>query len=957
MMAKTVEGSSLVRFALCWVVVIVFMCTSASSLKTSLQYTVQEEVKNGTLIGNIAIDSKLYNSFNQEQLENIQYTLTSTHNRILQAFTIHKTTSSITTAGRLDRETLCASVADCILKFDVNVYIRDSKSNTFDLRVIRVQVTLEDINDNFPTFPETHIFLSVSESVNVGHISLISGATDKDTGKNNSVQSYVLQPDDGMFSLTVETSVDGSTNLGVKVLNKLDRETQDFYSLEVIAEDGGHPPNVGTLSISLTVTDANDNNPFFLNADFNISVPEDYPVKSTIIKFSADDKDIGLNGKLVFQFSSRTSPRVRNILAVNESTGVLYSTRQLDYEEDPEFQFFVEVHDHGNPSLSSQASVIVNVLDVNDNAPELILTLHEAMHRLPENIEMETFIGYVSVSDKDSGQNGEVACDISDEHFKLMKFSEFNYYKIIVDKPLDFETLQKHNVSVTCTDMGIPSKSTSSLFNIQVLDVNDSPPMFPNEVIAGNITENNKIGQFILQLSATDVDGPGNNNVTFAILEDSSNMVRVSLLGEVTANKSYDREETITFQFIVIAQDSGSPSLFSTATVVVLVLDQNDSPPRFTQSSFTMAVVENTPAEVVIGKVTAIDPDEQNEFYFSFFIDNNVTEYFSIESDTGTIVTDKVMVFQAGTHLEFGVVVVDLVNPALIDFANVTVNITDDYDLAPTITFPQNDSVTVTFGTVVGSIFTTVQAHDDKSNDKLTFSINYGNKKDLFFINSISGEVIIAREITAADAGTYEIIIGVHDAGTPRHSSFAKLYVVVTGPAASASTLNDNIIIVVILVCVTLVLSLAISVIICLIRKIDTNRKKRRLAQSRVKTIYTIENEEYCVDEKDSGIEEEKLKELEINIDDNATFEDNSLPSPASYTGHDRSFSSTGLTPRKLVHFDDAAIFSKMIDAVSDSSGGTDSGRGCSDEENHSVRGSLQILKHSDSIYSIGSYV
>ena len=853
--------------------VLVLLVVTVSGLKPSLHYTVEEEVRRGTLVGNIAMDSGLYSSFIPAQLDNIEYTLTSGDSRVLQAVTIDQLTSSLTTAGRVDREALCATTPDCVLKLDVNVYVRDSKSKTFDLYVIRVQITLEDINDNSPTFPQKHIDLNVSEAVTAGHVSLISGAVDKDTGKNNSVQSYFLLPDDGMFSLTVQNSMDGSTNLGVKVLKQLDRETQDIYSLKVIAKDGGHPPKTGTLSISLKVTDANDNRPLFTNPQYNTSVPEDYPMKSTILKFSARDRDVGLNGKFVFQFSSRTSMRVRTILAINESSGVLYAIRQLDYDADPQFQFLVEVRDLGNPSLSSEASVVVNVLDINDNPPEMILTLHEAMHQLPENVARETFIGYVSVSDKDSGQNGQVACHISDDHFKLLKFSDFNYYKIIVNKALDFETRHQHNVTVTCTDMGIPSKSTFSSFNIKVLDINDNPPVFASQVIAGNITENNKVGQIILQLSATDVDGPGNNDVTFAVLENPSNMVEVSLLGEVTAQKSYDREKTLTFQFTVAARDSGSPSRSSTATVVVTILDENDSPPRFTQSHFTMNVVQNTPGEVVIGKVTAIDPDEKNEFYFSFFVDDNVTEYFSIETDTGSVVTAKVINLPAGSRLQFGVVVVDLVKPELIDTANITVNVTDDYDLAPVITFPQNDSVTVEFGTVGGSVITVIQAHDDKSSDKLTYSINYGNEKELFFINFISGEVIVSREITAADIGTYEIIVGVHDAGTPRHSSFAKLYVVVRGPPAGADPLGDNIIIVVVIVCVTLILSLAIVMVICLIRKIDRNRKSPAPGQSKIKTIYTIENEEYCADEKDSGIEDDKFRELEIHIADVTTLE------------------------------------------------------------------------------------
>jgi hypothetical protein len=202
-------------------------------------------------------------------------------------FTMNQTSSSITTMQRIDREAVCPGQTDCVARLRVNVY---NRALNFDLiKIWDVFINITDVNDNEPVFPSPTVVLSVPENVPVGHILHTSGAEDLDKGGTNSVQSYELAETgwSDLFRLKVTTSPDGLTDLGLELLEPLDRETRSLYQLKIVAYDKGYPMRSGSVMVNVTVADINDNRPKFDLDAYNVSVAENVRLGSPILQVRA----------------------------------------------------------------------------------------------------------------------------------------------------------------------------------------------------------------------------------------------------------------------------------------------------------------------------------------------------------------------------------------------------------------------------------------------------------------------------------------------------------------------------------------------------------------------------------------------------------------------------------------------------------------------------------------------
>ncbi|XP_041357968.1 protocadherin-17-like isoform X2 [Gigantopelta aegis] len=822
----------------------------------NLEYTVKEEEAAESFIGNIARDSKLYSIYTADDFQRLRYDF-MLENEVTKKFTIDKVTSTLRNSERLDRESLCLLKRQCILSLDVGVYLLHLNTSHPDMKqILRLKITIEDINDHAPQFPSEAITLTVPESVPINHILSTSAAYDNDTGETNSVQSYQLIPKDGMFGLKVMKNPDGSTALGLEVKYKLDYETRRTFVLTVVAKDGGQPiPKSGTVRITVMVTDVNDNDPVFSKSTFNVTIVENAPLNVSILKLEAHDQDSELNGDISFRFSSRTSKRIKAYLKIDERTGDLYPIKLIDYEEDRMFRFLVEVSDSGSPPRSSQAAVTVTVEDVNDNAPQIIITLPPSEQNIIESAEVGTFIAHVSVFDADGGENGIVSCSIADDHFRLERFSDFNNYKIILNKSLDFEESVSHLVNVTCRDQGDIPRFNSTTFVVRVQDENDNPPVFLKEVISAHVMENTNVGFVFLTLTAADKDGPGNRDNIFSMIDELDSDFSVSPTGEVSVIKMIDRERTPYLQFVVIARDATISSLSSTATVEVVVDDENDNPPRFTMPHYQLYVYENKPVGSFVAKLNVSDEDEEIISQFRFSPQTDLSQVFSLESTTGVLRTVYQLNREDRKKFMFNVIVTDPFNtgnPLFIDHASVTVTILDVNDNSPSFIFPStvNDSVYIAYHQPVGTIITTLVAEDldivDK--EKLTFTIEQGNEKNLFFLNLISGEMIVAKELTSDNMGVYNLVVAAHDSGKPQHTTYSRLNVIVSrgnNTELVAGTSEDSqqyIVIVISLICVTIILCVAVFITICIIKKADRDRRKALKAK-------IVESQKVCVED------------------------------------------------------------------------------------------------------------
>ncbi|KAM4621724.1 protocadherin alpha-8-like [Polymixia lowei] len=480
----------------------------------------------------------------------------------------------------------------------------------------------------------------------------LSEAVDADVGKNM-VNTFKLTQNEYFTLTTIKGGESVSAEL---VLQKtLDREKQSVIKLTLTAIDGGIPPRSGTSQVIVHVLDINDNPPIFSSSLFKTRIFENTPIGTTVITLNASDADEGTNGEIVYSLRSKGQDHILDIFHIDPQSGAIIVKGNVDFEENTAFEIRAEANDKAQPPMSAHCKVLVEVVDLNDNAPEITVT--SLLNTVKEDAKVGTAIALVSVLDKDGGINGVVHSEIyNDIPFKL----ETNYknsYSLVVGGPLDREHTSQYNVTITATDEGTPPLSSTSIITVHVSDVNDNSPRFPEPVVNIYLKENCPVGAIIKTVSATDADIYQNGQVSYSVLHSNSNSVSLSTMinintetGDIVNLQSFNYEEFKTFQFKVQAKDSGVPPLSSNVTVNVFILDENDNSPGILApySEHGSVNSENIPysaeAGYFVAKIRAVDADSGYNALLSYHISEpKGTNLFRIGTSTGEIRTKRRM--------------------------------------------------------------------------------------------------------------------------------------------------------------------------------------------------------------------------------------------------------------------------------------------------------------------------
>ncbi|XP_075959797.1 protocadherin beta-15-like [Anarhichas minor] len=613
----------------------VFFFVVVQSAHGDLSYSVQEELKRGSVIGNIAKDLGLEVSRLSARKARVDM-----EGNERQYCGINLRSGDLIVAERIDREEHCGEKPSCVLKFDLLL------ENPLELHRLSLQV--QDINDNAPIFPKDTVKLEIGESAVKGARYRVNAAQDADIGKN-SVESYILQQNPH-FVFSIQTTSAGR-KYGELVLDKeLDREEQQEMKLLLTAVDGGSPQRSGTVVIHVIVLDANDNAPVFTEAVYQATLPENSAINTPVITVSASDADEGVNGEVTYEFS-KLSDKLQKLFLLNEETGKICVTGNIDYEEGSKYEVFVEAKD--GYGLSSEAKVIIDITDVNDNAP--MINLKSLTNPIPENVSPGTEVGIINVQDRDSETNRQVRCSIQPNvPFKLVP-SIKNYYSLVTTGLLDRELESDYNITITATDEGSPPLSSSKTVQLSVADINDNPPVFEEQSYSAYVTENNKPGSTLCSVTARDPDWRQNGTVIYSLLPGEVNGAPVSSYlsvngdtGVIHAVRSFDYEQFRSFKVHVTARDNGSPPLSSNVTVSVFVSDVNDNSPQILypapegNSFMTELVPKAAHGGSLVSKVIAVDADSGQNAWLSYHIVKSTDPgLFTIGLHSGEIRTQR----------------------------------------------------------------------------------------------------------------------------------------------------------------------------------------------------------------------------------------------------------------------------------------------------------------------------
>lgn len=602
-----------------------------------IRYSISEEMKDGAVVGNIAKDLGI----DPRTLKERGFRIVSSAGESL--FQIDQNDGILYVKGKIDREAVCERSSVCLTELKIVL------ENPLEIHYVSVDIV--DVNDHAPSFPELEKRLEISESAMPGARYQLQAARDPDVG-TNSIQMYKLSTNDH-FRIDVKDRGEDRKMPFLVLQKALDRESKQNHKLLLTAFDGGRPPKSGTMEITVDVLDVNDNMPVFMKDVYSTTLSENSPLGTTVIQVNATDLDDGPNGEVFYSFGNDVDSKLRELFDLDPITGKILVKGNIDFEKQKSYEIDIQASDKGHVPLTADKSVVIKVVDVNDNIPEIDVTSFSSA--IPEDSRPGTTVALISVRDLDDGQNGKISLSLPDETaFKLMASTKDNVYSLVTKLPLDRESAYEYDILLLAKDAGEPALSSIKTIKVMVSDVNDNSPEFLSTPYTFYVRENNIPGNSMFSVSAFDRDLNENALISYQICrecDDDSKYTSAlninSETGVVYALKSFDFETEKSFQFHVLATDSGTPMHSSNVTITVFILDQNDNSPLILSplssngsAEGTEEIPRNVNAGHLVAKVRAYDPDVGYNGWLLFAL-HEVSDHtlFGLDRYTGQIRT------------------------------------------------------------------------------------------------------------------------------------------------------------------------------------------------------------------------------------------------------------------------------------------------------------------------------
>ena len=696
-------------------------------------FRVREEMMTGTLVGNVmasdadSVGGPLIFSFLGTD--------------VLNFFNINSLAGEIRTAGILDRETLTDDFPPPSSSQTFTISVSDANSSS------KVDITFQllDINDNEPIITNLLSQYDINENSAIGTEVFTVTAMDADLG-SNAVISYSIST--SPFTINENTGI-------VTVNASLDYEDMTEYLVTITASDGTLSSN---QSVTIRVNDINDNAPVFSMSSYTAQVTEHSSINTSVTNISASDNDSGAFGMISYALESDN-----DVFRIVSTTGEVVINQDIDREAVTQLTFTVVASDGGNPAMSASASVVVSIIDINDNSP--VFQQPSYVVRVREDTSTPRKIFTVQATDADEPGNPNSQIDYSFEANSSV-FSISNAGVITVLSPLDFEATPSYTLTAIATDRGSPVMNGSAYLIINVTNVNDQPPEF-NGSRSIMLSELTPVPNRIARFTAT---SDTNEAVTYELNGTQNGEFEINMTtGIVTLVQSLDYERTQFYALTVTASDT----LFSTLSALnITVTDENDNSPQF-MTVGVLSITEEQAVGTLVGQVTASDADAgvNAELQYSF-VQSSTLNLFSINSSTGEIRSSVILDREAlvsrnlfsppGSRFTFSVQVTDMGNPSLFSVMNVMVRLDDINDNRPMIN--PVTMVSISENTAVGETVTTISADDVDlgMNAIITYSLTGPAQFD---INSTTGTVRLASSLDYETSTEHTIMLTASNPG------------------------------------------------------------------------------------------------------------------------------------------------------------------------------------------------
>uniref|UniRef100_A0A8C8FMF7 Cadherin domain-containing protein n=1 Tax=Oncorhynchus tshawytscha TaxID=74940 RepID=A0A8C8FMF7_ONCTS len=648
---------------------------------------------------------------------------------------------------------------------------------------VPLTVTIMDQNDNPPVFNPPSLTVHLPENSPTGVVVTQLSASDADSGSN----AWLLyRLESGAQDRFVVDSLSGAVLVGNSTL---DREERGSYRLVVVATDRGTPSLSGTATLSVILDDVNDSRPRFLEPVTTININESTPPGVVVATLTAKDPD--LRPRLEYYIISVEAKDDGNnpVVGLQESfgidfhTGAVFVRNPLNRELVATFEILVSVHDNASDVIDMSVSVpnarlIVNVLDVNDNAPRFRpFGVANFSEKILEGAQPGTTLLSVSAVDPDKGPNGQVIYQLLHlPRGDYLRLEDPSTGKIVAYRTVDFEQVQWLNFTVRAQDHGSPPKVAELPVYLRIVDVNDNNPIFTQPSYQKPVFEDVDLGTVIVRVRATDADSGLFSVIEYSLVDGEGKFGITPSTGDIYILSPLDRETKDHFTLTAIARDNpgGSPNnrRENSVQVLVTVLDVNDFRPRFSERAFETSVFENEPSGTSVITLTATDLDEGQNGLLSYSMQGPGADAFSLDADTGLVRSLRLL--QSFEHFNLTVVATDQGRPPLWGTATLHIIIIDVNDNRPMFVRPTNGTIMHIMeeqppGLLVYEVFAT--DGDEGVNGEVRYAFlqtGAGNRDwDNFHIDAITGVITTAIKLDREKQALHSLIVVAYDLGQP----------------------------------------------------------------------------------------------------------------------------------------------------------------------------------------------
>ncbi|XP_070192612.1 cadherin EGF LAG seven-pass G-type receptor 2-like isoform X2 [Littorina saxatilis] len=671
-------------------------------------------------------------------------------------FSINPLTGTINTTVKLDRENMKAHYF-LVIATDHGVPAMSASAS--------LTIIVDDVNDHAPTFGEQVYNINFRENQAIGIPVQTVQATDRDFMKNAEIRYSIVNSASPNDAFMIDPLLGA-----ISTMRKLDRETHDSYQLLIRAVDQGdlRERKSSTATVNITITDENDNRPLFSQESYTVSIREDATPSAAdpIVQVTATDLDLGQNAQIHYVLSGNNHEK----FTIDENTGEIFLADNLDSEDQNEYRLSVRAEDQGTPSKRGTASFLVNVIDVNDNAP--YFTSSSYTGNVVENSDADTSIIQVQAFDRDSGDNSRLT-------YALIGTTDNQSFPLSIDPQtgwirtsgkIDREHKSEYTLTVKVSDAGVPQQSATTTVIIGIRDINDNAPIFTSRFYQAAVSEEARIGDEVIRVIAQDQDEGENARVRYDIIGGNIGDAFQMRQGLITVKKELDARQQNRYSLTVTATDTGGRK--DTVQVSINVTDTNRHAPEFQATPFQFAVDENIEIGTSVYKVGAIDEDRGENARITYSLDPSI-KAFSIDPNTGVITTRVTLNRESSPAYMLHVTATDNGNPQLQDSEDIDVTVNDENDNKPEFLetmYTGSISEEALPGETVRSI--TARDLDKDANGQVFYTFEGGNDGNGdFSIDSALGVIRVAKALDRERIPNYELVALAVDRGTPPLSS------------------------------------------------------------------------------------------------------------------------------------------------------------------------------------------